>query len=235
MIEKPKVEVYSSKVRVRFYVPDAKKDHKINLTPEQSRHLKVSRMRPGEDMAIFDGKGHEFMVPYSEKVSGRFELENEIRRPTELKMAVTIAFAVPKGDRADVLIEKVSEMGVTNIVPIICGRSVVHPHEGKVERWRKIAIEACCQSERRIVPIISEPVLFGKLLETIKEYNNALLCHGTGLPLGREYKEVKSTLLIIGPEGDFTPAEITAAREAGCTLVSLAPTTLRVETAAIAA
>lgn len=235
MKKQPEADVYSTKVRVRFYVPEAAKGKKITLTPEQQRHLKVLRLRPGEEIAIFNGKGQEFTLPYSEKVSGRFELENETSKPKEPKTSITIAFAVPKGDRADVLVEKVSELGAVKLVPIICSRSIVHPHEGKIERWRKIAIEACCQSERNIVPTISEPVLFGKLLETIKEYNQALLCHGTGLPIGREYKEVQSTLLIVGPEGDFTTAELSAAKEAGCVFVSLAPSTLRVETAAIAA
>ena len=235
MAETPKVEVYSSKVRVRFYVPEARKDQKIALSTDQLRHLKVLRLHPGEEIAIFDGKGHEFTLPYSEKVSGRFLLENESSPLREPKTAITLAFVVPKGGRADVLVEKVSELGVSKLVPIVCGRSIVHPHEGKLERWRKIAIEACCQSERNIVPMISEPIPFAQLLENIKEYNQSFLCHGTGLPLGNEYTEVQSTLLIIGPEGDFTPVELVAAKEAGCTFVSLAPSTLRVETAAIVA
>lgn len=233
--EQEKNQICSSKVRVRFYVPEAQKGKKIVLNNEQLRHLKVLRLKTGEEIAIFDGKGHEFIIPYSEKVSNGILLEKENSKQTEAKTTITLAFAVPKGGRADYLLEKVSELGVNKIVPILCSRSVVKPHEAKVERWRKIAIEACCQSERNIVPTITEPVLFAKILEEAKEYNQAFLCHKSGIPLANEYKPIASTLLIIGPEGDFTPQELEAAKEAGCVIASLGPTTLRVETAAIAA
>jgi 16S rRNA (uracil1498-N3)-methyltransferase len=193
-------------------------------------------LKEGEKIGVFDGKGHEFEIDYSEKVrSGKVRLEKEIKASKEPKVKITLAIAVPKGPRMDVLVEKVSELGVNQIVPIICSRSVVLPREAKVDRWRRIAIEACAQSERSIVPIISEPIEFAKILDTIKEYNHAFICHKTGEPLDKAYDDCESVLLIVGPEGDFTEAEFTAAREAGCVPVTLGPTVLRTETAGIAA
>jgi 16S rRNA (uracil1498-N3)-methyltransferase len=222
-------------VRVRLYIPEAEKGKEAAISKEQVRHLKVLRLKEGEKIGIFDGKGHEFEATYSGKVSDKVKPDKEVKGHEEPKVNITLAIAVPKGARMDVLVEKVSEIGVSNIVPMICSRSVVEPREAKVERWRKIAIEACSQCERSIVPTISEPVKFGELLSTIKEYNHAFLCHMTGIPLANEYCECPSILLIVGPEGDFTPAEMEAAKEAGCTLVSLGPTILRTETAGIAA
>ena len=222
-------------MRVRLYIPEAGIGKEITISKEQVRHLKVLRVKEGETIGIFDGKGHEYEAVYSGKVSDKVRLDKETRSQEELKVKITLAIAVPKGARMDVLVEKVSEIGVNHIVPIICSRSVVEPRETKVERWRKIAIEACCQSERSIVPTISEPVKFADLLSTIKEYNHAFLCHKTGIPLTKEYCECPSIMLIVGPEGDFTPAEMESAKEAGCTFVSLGPTILRTETAGIVA
>lgn len=222
-------------MRVRLYIPEAENGKEAAISKDQVRHLKVLRLKEGDKIGIYDGKGHEFETTYSGKVrEGKALLEKTITPREEPKVKITLATAVPKGARMDILIEKVSEIGVSNIVPMICSRSVVEPKEAK-ERWRKIVIEACSQSERSIVPTISEPIKFADLLSTIKEYNHAFICHPTGLPLMKEYCECPSTLLIVGPEGDFTPAELDAAKEAGCTPVSLGPTILRTETAGIVA
>jgi 16S rRNA (uracil1498-N3)-methyltransferase len=208
----------------------------IALTKDQVRHLRVLRVKDGDKIGVFDGKGREFEVIYSEKVSnGNIKLEKAIKGQEEPKVKITLAIAVPKGARMDVLVEKVSELGVNRIVPIICSRSVVKPREAKVDRLRRIALEACAQSERSIVPTISEPIEFGKLLDTMKEYNHVFICHKSGAPLAHAYDDCESVLVIVGPEGDFTPAEHEAAKEAGCISVTLGPTILRTETAGISA
>jgi len=223
-------------VRVRLYVPEAEKGKEIALTKEQVRHLKVLRLKEGEKIGIFDGKGHEYEAVYSEKVSdGKMHIEKAMASQEEPKVKITLAIAVPKGTRIDTLVEKVSELGVTGIVPIITARSVVLPREAKVDRLRRIALEACAQSERSIVPTISGSIKFADLLDTVKEYNHVFICHKTGEPLTKAYDACYSILIIVGPEGDFTPAELQDAKEAGCTIVSLGPTILRTETAGIAA
>lgn len=223
-------------MRVRIYLPEAEIDKEIALSKEQVRHLKVLRLKEGDKIGIFDGKGHEYEGAYSAKVrEGKMVPETEAKPQEEPTIKITLATAVPKGARMDVLVEKVSEIGVANIVPIICKRSIVEPRENKIERWRKIATEACCQSGRSIVPTISEPVKFEEILQTIKNYDKALLCHKTGRPLTETYEQCDNIIIIIGPEGDFTPEEIEEAKTAGCTLASLGPTILRIETAGITA
>ena len=217
---------------VRLYAPNAQKGKEITLNKEQIRHLKVLRLKEGEKIQVFDGQGHEFEGVYSGKVRlGKLQLEKEVVPKKEPQVRITLAVGVPKGPRMDVLVEKVSELGVVCIVPIICSRSVVKPGEAKVNRWRRIAIEACAQSGRSIVPTISDPIAFGKLLSTIKQYNHAFICHPSGQPLGKAYCECATVLAIVGPEGDFTEAELEAAQEAGIVKVSLGTTTLRTETA----
>lgn len=232
--EKP--HTHSSKVRVRFYIPTALASTEIVLSRDQIRHLKVLRLMDGEKIGIFDGKGAEFEVTCSEKVrNGTITLNTPHKARQELPVKITLAIAVPKGDRIDVLVEKVSELGIIKLVPIVFSRSVVVPREAKIDRLRKIAIEAVCQSERSIVPIISEPLLFASLLETFSEYNQVLLCHADGEPLDSAITLSGSILVIVGPEGDFTPAELASAAETGCKKVRLGPSILRTETAGIAA
>jgi len=219
-------------VRVRLYIPEAEKGKEATLSSEQIRHLKVLRLKEGDKIGIFDGKGHEYEAAYSAKVSdGKIIIEAEVeaqKEPTD----ITLAIAAPKGSRIDVLVEKVSEIGAKHIVPIVFQRSIVEPRATKIERLKKIAIEAACQSGRSIVPAISEPIKFEELLATVKEYDNAYLCHKTGEEIERLGKNV---LLIVGPEGDLTQEEIEKAKQAGCRLLKLGPTILRTETAGIVA
>ena len=92
-------------MRVRLYVPGAELGKEIALTRDQIRHLKVLRLKEGESIGVFDGKGHEFEVVYSQKVSeGKILLEKTIKGREEPKVNITLAIAVPKGDRMDVLV-----------------------------------------------------------------------------------------------------------------------------------
>lgn len=214
-------------------MPEAELGKKIILLQDQIRHLKVLRLKKGEKIRIFNGKGKEFEADYSEKVSSGIMIEKEVKSQEELKVEITLGAAVPKGGRMDFLVEKVSELGITNLVPILCERSVVKPGEAKIERLQRIASEACAQSGRSIVPTITKPVVFEELLKTIKNYDCAFICHPGGKRLTR--CECKKELIIVGPEGGFTEEELTAAKEKGCIEVSLSPSILRTETASIAA
>ena len=222
-------------MRVRIHLEEARIGKKIKISKDQVRHLKVLKIQKGETIGVFDGKGKEFEAICSEKVSDEIKIDKEIKPRPGLKTSITLAIAVPKGPRMGLLVEKVSELGVTSIVPIICSRGVVKPRKGKIKKWRKIAIEACAQSKRSSVPKVSDPVSFANLLEKVRDYNHAFICHASGESLTKAYCECYSILLIVGPEGDFTEAELEAAKEAGCAKVSLSPTILRTETAGITA
>lgn len=222
-------------MRVRLYKEDAQKGQEVTLSKEQLRHLNVLRLRTGEPLRVFDGKGHEYEGVYTEKVrDGTLLLEREIPPQEEPKTAITLAIAVPKGSRMDFLTEKVSELGVQTIIPLLCARSVVKPGTQKIERWRRITIEACAQSGRATLPRVEDPLPFGALMEKVSNYNQAFLCQAGGEPLGSAYTGSASALVIVGPEGDFTEAELDGALRAGCQKVSLGPSILRTETAGIA-
>jgi len=221
-------------VSVRLYIPGAQEGHIVSLSKEQTRHLKVLRKKEGELVRVFDGQGSEFEACIEDVSSGKITIQSTITPQKEPSVAITLACAVPKGARADVLIEKVSELGVSRIIPLLTSRSVVRPGSSKLERWRRITIEACAQSERAVVPEIEKPQTFASLLNRAHEYHSAFLCHASGEPLGSAFRPTTSVLLLVGPEGDFTDAELKSAVKAGCQKVSLGPTILRVETAAIA-
>lgn len=219
---------HEAKVRARIYAPEAQAGAELALSKEDIRHLKVLNVQKGELIRIFDGKGHEYEAPYDEKV----RLNKEIQPRKEASVAITLATATPKGDRMDVLVEKVSELGVLRIVPISCERGIVKPRDTKLERLQKIAIEACAQSERAVVPTIDTLTSFKAVLSTIKEYDNAYICHPDGEAIGNVGKKI---LLLVGPEGGFTDNEITQAVAAGAKKIKLSNSILRVETAAITA
>ncbi|RMD58354.1 16S rRNA (uracil(1498)-N(3))-methyltransferase [Candidatus Woesearchaeota archaeon] len=224
------------KVRVRLYIPDAEHGKKVRLDVQQQRHLKVLRVKKGERIRVFDGRGREFEAIYSGKVrDNSLLLEREIDPLPEPGASITLATAVPKGKRADFLVEKVSELGVSRIIPIIYARSSVIPRDAKIERLRKIATEACAQSGRSTIPEIEKPITFAQALEKVREYNKAFLCHLSGELLQKAYHDETSIIIFIGPEGDFAPSELEAAQEAGIVKVRLGSTIQRVETAAISA
>jgi 16S rRNA (uracil1498-N3)-methyltransferase len=224
---------HTEKVRLRIYAPDAQEGKEVAIDKEQIRHLKVLRVQEGQKIALFDGKGSSFEAVYTEKVSkGTVLCGKLLESHTEPLVKITLACAAPKGSRMDTLIEKVSELGVFEVIPTIYSRSVVEPRESKIERLQKIAIEACSQSERNIVPMISNSEKFEKVIDASSKFKNKIICHKDGKEMPVLDGE---TLILIGPEGDFTPEEIKAAEEKGFVKVKLANSVLRVETAAITA
>lgn len=228
-----KNQVYSGKVRVRMHIPGAKKGQKVRLSKDQQRHLKVLRIKEGDCIRVFDGAGSEFEAIYSGKVSAPIVLEKRVLAQKEPKIVIDLAFAVPKGARVDFLVEKAVEIGVSRMVPVKFDRSSVLPRESKLNRLRKVIVEACCQSGRAVLPVLDEIVSFKDLLGTIDSYDFVGLCHKSGKKM--DLGDARRVLLIVGPEGDFSAEELSEAKKVGCSKVSLGPTILRIETACLSA
>ncbi len=234
-------EVSSGKVRARLYCPDAKEYETVTLSADQVRHLKVLRLKDGDAIRVFDGKGQDYEGHYDEKVrAGKLYINSTQAPEHETHVKITLATAVPKGDRIDVLVEKVSELGVGTIVPVIFDRSVVDPRPAKIERLGRIAQEAACQSERSLVPIVTSPMKFADLIKTFDKYTHVFMCHSSGIPLIRHPEPINPqdrVLIIVGPEGDFSDEEFQTLHNdyERVKKVSLARSILRIETAAIAA
>lgn len=216
----------------RIFHPEAQNGLIVSLTKDQQRHLKVLRIKPHEPIQVFDGKGNEFEGIYEGKVSDNQLRLKQVPAQKEPSVEITLAVAAPKLNRIDTLIEKTSELGVTKVIPTRFERSVVLPREGKIERLKRIAIEACAQSGRAKVPEITEMQDFASVLEKVSDYDCVLICDQAGQSLQQTLTQGR-ILVLIGPEGGVTESERQEAEKAGGQRISLGTTTLRVETAAI--
>ncbi len=222
----------------RFYAPAENfNEQNVLLGLEETRHLRdVLRLREGAEIHIFDGFGREFLCAV-EKIS-KHETELKIIKevsPTapESNLDLTLAVAPLKGEKFDLVIQKAVELGVRQFVPINTIRADVKIKDGerKLERWRKIIIDATKQCGRAALMRIESPVDFEKFIESA-EGAKILFAEKDG----KSFSSVKPTekiIAIVGAEGGWENAEIEAAREKGFQIVTFGGRILRAETAAI--
>ena len=206
--------------------------------------LGVVRIRIGEKVLLMDGAGVLAEARLEEARRGEAVLEVLSREIVSVEPArrLTLACAVPRGARMDALVEKCGELGVARLMPMVAARSVVDAmrrQENHLLRWRRIAIETAKQCGRTKLTEMTAVLSFedalrtaepgaARMIASLEPDTVALADFAAGL--GKE----QPIQAFIGPEGDFAPEELQAAREAGCVPVSLGPRILRVETAAIA-
>lgn len=198
----------------------------------------VLRMRPGERLGLFDGV-REFECELIEiRPNVRVRLLDELPSEAPAETKLTLYQALVRPNRFEWLLEKVTEIGVAQIVPILTDHAAVRTSEigsSRLERWRRITIEATEQSGRRIPPSIQSPVSFPIAL---KHANGRRVFAWEGLrskPAALQRSDAPDIALFIGPEGGWSDSEVQSAREAGATFMSLGPNILRAETAAIVA
>ena len=207
------------------------------LPTAESHHLAhVLRMRPGDQAVIFDGAGGEALAEIVQ-LSPTAELRILERRVavTETSFPLTIASAVPKGDRFRWMVEKLAELGVQRLVPIVTRRSVVDPREGKLDRLRQTIVEASKQCGRSRLMELDAPTNWMPFLAGQPPGQRFLIAHPSGEPWDpAKHRLDQPVTVAIGPEGGFTDEEVAAACAAGGELVSLGPRILRIETAAVA-
>ena len=227
----------------RFFVDEVcERGKDVSLDPGDAGHAhRVLRMRAGDAVILVrDGQAWDAVLTQIGSSAAR-ALVGDARHETggELPAAVTVMQALTKGAKFDFVVEKAVELGVQRIVPVRCERSYAEAGTHKLERWRRIARSAAAQARRRHVPAIAEPAAWAQALAEwhdapapIVAYENASA--GTLTPALRDACGAQRIAIAIGPEGGLTDAEVEAARRTGCALVSLGPTTLRTETAALA-
>jgi 16S rRNA (uracil1498-N3)-methyltransferase len=215
------------------------------LGAEEAHHaLHVLRLKVGDTLNVFDGCGHEAQARIAEiaRDSVRLTILQESSTPA-LPCRITLAQAIPKKSM-DLIVQKATELGVASIVPLVSDRSVVKLDDDskRVERWRDIALDACKQCGNNWLPEIQPPQGAAGYLSSLGKFDLKLI--GSLQSDARPLKKIlsgtpavghsgTSVLLLIGPEGDFTPAELALAKSAGCLPLSLGPLVLRAETAAI--
>lgn len=215
----------------------------VELDSEQSRHArKVLRLRDGDAVELFNGEG--VIAAGRFRVVGRQSAVAIESRRTEERPGpwLDLAVAMPKGARADVLVEKVSELGADRLIPIRTERSVVEVGEAKEDRLRRIAVASAKQSGRAHLLEVDEPRDFPHLLAGAKaEKQLRLIAEPDGfgalgaMDLLRVLGKTKRVLVVIGPEGGWTRAERDAGLDAGFVPWRMGPHTLRIETAAMSA
>jgi 16S rRNA (uracil1498-N3)-methyltransferase len=234
----------------RFYIPPERWTLKPLLLDNAEAHhcLDVLRLGVGSRLVIFDGRGSEITAEITTVGKGKAHLKELMSVKTEpLRCAITLAQAIPKGKNMELIVQKATELGVAKIVPLLSDRAVVQLSDEearkKREKWQQVVIEAAKQCGQNWIPLVAEPITPKKFFAEFDRYELPLIAS-----LQHDARSLKvtladfreqhgrrpaSALILIGPEGDFTPAETSSAKRAGCTPVSLGPIVLRAETAAI--
>ena len=217
----------------------------VHLNGEEARHLRsVLRLVPGDHVFVFDGNGNEFECEVAEfgKESVRLNLIDRVEPASpESPLQITLAVALLKGDKFDLVVQKTTELGVVAIMPLETKRADIRLRDEndarkRVHRWQRIALEAAKQSGRALVPQIAAP----QSLESLPEASDSVLFFserdGESLRhLVEGFDQIPSSLTaIVGPEGGWADEEIEFARESGWKIVTLGGRVMRAETAAIA-
>jgi 16S rRNA (uracil1498-N3)-methyltransferase len=227
-----------------FYVQteDISRDECV-LRGDESKHLaRVLRKKEGETVFLTDGNGRMFETVIDQIAMSTTvcRIEAVHREYNEMQTAVTLAVSPLKNPgRFDFLIEKVTELGVRRIIPLMTERTI--SHRDKQERLQKIALAAMKQSGRSRLPEIAQAVTFDELLKMKGNYEFACIPHEQTEAVKslqsaiQNHPALKSVLITIGPEGGFSDGEIQKAESAGFIPVLLGVRRLRTETAAIAA
>jgi 16S rRNA (uracil1498-N3)-methyltransferase len=210
--------------------------------PEAHHLATVCRTRLGDVVCLFNGDGSEYRAKVVEIARRRVTLDIVERDAPqrELPFALEVAAPLPKGDRAQFLVEKLTELGVTAFVPLATRRSVVHAGEGKREKFQRYVIEASKQCGRNVLMRVAPPTDWETYARRADLPAVRVLAHpgGAGQPSETggvgEARASAGVALAVGPEGGFSDEEVELARAAGWRLLDLGPRILRVETAALA-
>lgn len=182
-----------------------------------------------------DGRQYSAVVQSIHKKQVDLTVTGVEAPPRELGFRLEIAVPLPKADRTTFLVEKLTELGVTSLVPLRTARSVVHPRETRLEKLQRTVIEASKQCGRNVLMKIEALAEWAEYCQRGKHSGAKILAH----PGQMDWQSFHFTagagnaILAVGPEGGFTEEEVAQARAAGWHTISLGPRTLRVDTAAL--
>jgi 16S rRNA (uracil1498-N3)-methyltransferase len=239
----------------RFYVPPANwNPDALTLRDAEVHHARdVLRLERGDKLVVFNGEGREITAEIVDLARDEIRLRklHEAQTPP-LKCRITLGQAIPKGKNMDLIVQKAVEIGASEIAPLISERTIVDldakDAEQKQAKWQQVAIEAAKQCGQNWLPRVHMPrklkdffadaarfdlQLIGSLQSDAKHLKKILADYAGEDRHLPNAGPARTVLMLIGPEGDFTPAELALARTHGCQPITLGPIILRVETAAI--
>jgi 16S rRNA (uracil1498-N3)-methyltransferase len=211
---------------------------RARLAPADAHYLRdVLRLGDGAELEVFDGEGGSHRAALA---GDELRLGERVAPPRPAP-EVHLAFALARGERCDLVVQKATELGVARLEPFQAVRSVVRLEGARAEerarRWQRIAAEAARQCGRCDVPVVAAPAALAHVLAAPRPgFVRVLLYEGGGEPIARVVDPAApGHLAIVGPEGGLAPEEVEACLAAGARLATLGPRVLRFETAAIAA
>jgi 16S rRNA (uracil1498-N3)-methyltransferase len=231
-----------------FCAPAAAEPTDLTLSPDESHHLvAVNRARAGDTVVAFDGRGNEWICELASDRKNAAVLKVRFKqRLKPLPYEITLGQALPKGHFMDAIVRKATEIGAARVVPLESERTQVHLDsdrgDRKIEKWQTAALEAAKQCGNPYVPEILPVQNAAAFMESARGYDLKLIA--SLQPGAKSLKSVlaefriaqgrapRKVLWLVGPEGDFTPAEMSLSQTAGFEPVTLGPLVLRCETAA---
>ncbi|HSV62952.1 MAG TPA: 16S rRNA (uracil(1498)-N(3))-methyltransferase [Chthoniobacterales bacterium] len=234
----------------RFYLaPENWNPDALALKGPEGHHCRnVLRLESGDKVVLFDGRGREVTAEITSADSSDILLRriHEAQTPP-LRCQITLGQAIPKGKNMDLIVQKAVEIGAAEIAPIISDRTVVRLDEesasAKQGKWQTVAIEAAKQCGQNWLPRVHVPQTMSQFFQRSRRFDLQLIgsLQTDAVHLKKILAEYSaehgdrptSVLMLVGPEGDFTPAELSLARSHGCRPITLGPIILRVETASI--
>ena len=233
----------------RFFAPALDPgDETVVLPKDEAEHLtRVLRLGPGDTVAIFDGRGKEFLakVLAAERRDVRVQVLSRVEPAIEAAVPLTLVQAILKADKMDDIVRDAVMLGVAAIQPIVTTRTEVTVaalvRGGRVDRWKRVALASVKQSRRAVVPDIRGPLTFESWLDEPQAAATLILVEpgastqAEPLSSVRGQKVPSDAAIVVGPEGGWTDPEWSAARQRGVRLVTLGHRTLRADAVPIAA
>ncbi len=220
----------------RFYVNLPLCPGPFTLDGPEAHHLAtVCRLRPGDQVCLFNGNGQQYPARVTGVARREISLEITVAEAPERELAFTLEVAapMPKGDRSQFLIEKLTELGATCFVPLKCQFSNSHPRESKRDKLERYVIEASKQCGRNVLMKIDDIADWQAYCGRGNPGELRILAHPSATQGATAMTGGQSTRIAVGPEGGFTDEELSLALSHGWQTLSLGPRILRVETAAI--
>lgn len=233
----------------RFFAPDAAGAATFIALPEdEARHAtRVMRLGDGDEVAVFDGLGHEWRarIAHATKSQVRVERIQRIDPARESRVAVTLFQAVLKGDHMDAVVRDAVMVGVTSIVPVVTARTIARAGAASAararERWQRVALASVKQCRRAVLPPVALPAPLGEALGASAPRANHLAVVLAEPAAGVEgispatVPDVESAALVVGPEGGWSPEELSDLSARGFRAMTLGAITLRADAAALVA